>query len=116
MSAAPLTVVIAGAGLTGLVAAHQLRRGLGPGARIIVADPADRVGGKLRTVDVDAGPIEVGAEAYLGFRQDATDFFTELGLADELVEPSGLPSMLRTSAAAPPSSRPTSCVRCRAPR
>ena len=30
MSAAPLTVVIAGAGLTGLVAAHQLRRGLGP--------------------------------------------------------------------------------------
>ncbi|MEX3529117.1 protoporphyrinogen oxidase [Corynebacterium xerosis] len=94
MSAAPLTVVIAGAGLTGLVAAHQLRRGLGPGARIIVADPADRVGGKLRTVDVDGGPIEVGAEAYLGFRQDATDFFTELGLADELVEPSGLPSMI----------------------
>ncbi|MFD5867070.1 protoporphyrinogen oxidase [Corynebacterium sp. NPDC060344] len=94
MSARPLTVVIAGAGLTGLVAAYQLRRGLGPGARIVVADPEDRVGGKLRTVDTAEGPIEVGAEAYLGFRKDATDFFENLGLGDELVTPSGMPSMI----------------------
>ncbi|MFC3850734.1 protoporphyrinogen oxidase [Corynebacterium hansenii] len=94
MIAQPPTVVVAGAGLTGLVAAHQLRRGLGPAARIIVADPDDRVGGKLRTVDTDEGPIEVGAEAYLGFRADATEFFEALGLGDELVEPSGMPSTI----------------------
>ncbi|UBI01186.1 protoporphyrinogen oxidase [Corynebacterium freneyi] len=94
MSTNPLTVVVAGAGLTGLVASHQLRRSLGPGARIVVVDPDDRVGGKLRTVDTQEGPIEVGAEAYLGFRKDATDFFESLGLGDELVTPSGLPSTI----------------------
>lgn len=94
MSAQPLTVVVAGAGLTGLVASYQLRRGLGPGARIVVVDPDDRVGGKLRTVDTQEGPIEVGAEAYLGFRKDATDFFENLGLGDELVTPSGMPSTI----------------------
>ena len=94
MSAAPLTVAVVGAGLTGLVAARQLRRGLGPGARILVFESADRIGGKLRTADSATGPIEVGAEAYLGFRRDATQFFTELGLADDLVEPSGLPSVI----------------------
>lgn len=94
MNAEPITVVVAGAGLTGLVGAHHLRRGLGPGARIIVADPEDRVGGKLRTVDTAEGPIEVGAEAYLGFRKDATDYFVDLGLGDELVTPSGLPSTI----------------------
>lgn len=94
MSVRPLTVVVAGAGLTGLVSAFQLRRGLGPGARIVVVDPDGRVGGKLRTVDTAEGPIEVGAEAYLGFRKDATDFFEGLGLSDELVVPSGMPSTI----------------------
>lgn len=94
MSAAPRTVAVVGAGLTGLVAARELRRGLGPGARIVVLDADDRIGGKLRTVESATGPLEVGAEAYLGFRRDATEFFTELGLGDELVEPSGLPSTI----------------------
>ncbi|MBV7295334.1 protoporphyrinogen oxidase [Corynebacterium sp. TAE3-ERU12] len=86
------TVAVIGAGLTGLTAAYYLRRTLGAGARIIVADSAERVGGKLKTVATATGPIEVGAEAYLAFREDATAFFEQLGLGDELVEPSGLPS------------------------
>lgn len=94
MSGAARTVAVVGAGLTGLTAARQLRRGLGPGARILLFDSAGEIGGKLRTVDSATGPLEVGAEAYLGFRRDATEFFTELGLADELVEPSGLPSVI----------------------
>ena len=36
----------------------------------------------------------MGAEAFLAARQDAVDFFTELGLADSLVEPSGLRSLV----------------------
>ncbi|MDO5731685.1 protoporphyrinogen oxidase [Corynebacterium sphenisci] len=90
----PSTVIVLGAGVTGLTAAHRLRTRLGADARIIVADPADRVGGKLRTVDSGAGPVEVGAEAYLAFREDATGFFESLGLGGELVTPSGLPSAL----------------------
>ncbi|MEJ6019584.1 protoporphyrinogen oxidase [Corynebacterium sp. H113] len=90
----PLTVAVLGAGLTGLTAAYQLRRGLGPGARIVVMDPATEIGGKLKTVDADNGALDIGAEAFLGFRKDAVDFFTDIGLADEFVLPSTLPSKL----------------------
>lgn len=90
----PPTFAIIGAGLTGLSSAYFLRKSVGPGARIVVVDTSDRIGGKLRTVSSQRGPIEVGAEAYLAFRRDATAFFTELGLGDELVNPSTLPSKL----------------------
>ncbi len=88
------TVGVVGAGLTGLVSAYELRKRLGPNARIVLIDVADRIGGKLKTVASDEGPIEVGAEAFLAFRKDAVKFFTDIGLADQLVEPSSLPSML----------------------
>ena len=90
----PQTVVVIGAGISGLTAAYQLRRKLGGGARIVLVESAASIGGKLKTVATPNGPLEVGAEAYLAFRQDATDFFTELGLGDQLVEPSTLPSQL----------------------
>lgn len=92
--AQPSTVAVIGAGISGLTAAYQLRKSLGQAARIVVIEQGDRVGGKLKTLPGAHGPVEVGAEAYLAFRQDATDFFSELGLADQLVAPSVLPSKL----------------------
>ena len=89
---APVVGII-GAGLAGLVAAHETHKLL-PQATIKIYEAEDRIGGKLRTVAFEHGPVDMGAEAYLAKAQHATDFFTELGLADRLREPSGMPSML----------------------
>nr|WP_120492437.1 protoporphyrinogen oxidase [Corynebacterium lactis] len=94
MVVTPQTVVVIGAGISGLTSAYELRRKLGRGARIVVIEKAPTIGGKLKTVSSDRGPLEVGAEAYLAFRKDATEFFSRLGLGEQLVAPSALPSQL----------------------
>ena len=84
---------IIGAGLAGLVSAYEIRKA-DPEAVIHVFEAEDRIGGKLHTVPFDSGPTDMGAEAYLALRSDATDFFTELGLGDDLVSPSGARSLV----------------------
>ncbi|GAB11112.1 protoporphyrinogen oxidase [Gordonia araii NBRC 100433] len=82
-------VAIVGAGLSGLVAAHDLRRLLGADSAIDLYDSADRVGGLLHGVDVAGRTTDVGAEAFVLRRPEAHDLVVELGLADELVVPTG---------------------------
>ncbi|WP_448850883.1 protoporphyrinogen oxidase [Corynebacterium sp. 335C] len=89
----PTTVAVLGAGLSGLVAAHRLRRRLGSHTRIVVADPAGRAGGKLSTADL-GGPVDVGAEAWIGTKPEAAELVEELGLGDRVVGPSGLGSLI----------------------
>lgn len=94
-----MNIAIIGAGLAGLTAAYELRSTGSARARendlkVDVYEATDRLGGKLHTVAFEAGPTDMGAEAFLARRQDAVDFFTELGLADSLVEPSGLRSLV----------------------
>jgi oxygen-dependent protoporphyrinogen oxidase len=55
-------VVVVGAGVSGLAAAHRLA---GLGAEVVVVDGARRAGGKLRTVELAGGPAEAGADAFL---------------------------------------------------
>lgn len=86
-----MRIAIIGAGLAGLTAAYELRDS---GHQIDVYEATDRLGGKLFTVPFEAGPTDMGAEAFMARRRDAVDFFTELGLADSLVEPSGLGSLV----------------------
>lgn len=88
-----MRIAIIGAGLAGLTAAYKLHQ-LHPDASIQVFEAAERIGGKLHTVAFQTGPVDMGAEAFIAFRQDAVDFFTSLGLADSLRTPSGLPSLL----------------------
>lgn len=88
-----MNIAIIGAGLTGLTTAYELHKHR-PDATITVFEAADRIGGKLYTVPFSVGPTDMGAEAYLAKRQDATEFFEELGLGESLREPSGLPSMV----------------------
>ena len=88
-----MRIAIIGAGLAGLSAAYELSK-IAPEAEVEVFEAADRIGGKLYTVPFASGPTDVGAEAYLAFRRDATEFFAELGLKDKLHAPSGLPSLL----------------------
>lgn len=80
-------VAIVGGGISGLVAAYRLRQRLGPEARVTLIEQADRLGGKLRTVDLDGVPTDVGAEAFVLRNPAAVDLVTELGLADRLVHP-----------------------------
>ncbi|MHA6602292.1 FAD-dependent oxidoreductase, partial [Corynebacterium coyleae] len=93
-----MNIAIIGAGLAGLTAAYELRK-LSSNedtdeAKIDVYEATDRIGGKLYTVAFEAGPTDMGAEAFLARRKDAVEFFTELGLGDSLVEPSGLRSLI----------------------
>ncbi|GAA1474392.1 protoporphyrinogen oxidase [Corynebacterium felinum] len=88
-----MRIAIVGAGLAGLTTAWEIRAGA-PEAEIDVFEATDRIGGKLFTVPFASGPTDMGAEAYLAFREDATEFFTTLGLKDALRAPSGLPSAL----------------------
>ena len=93
-----MNIAIIGAGLAGLTAAYELGAGSARAGeddlKVDVYEATDRLGGKLHTVAFEAGPTDMGAEAFMARRQDAVDFFTELGLADSLVEPSGLRSLV----------------------
>ncbi|AGF71433.1 protoporphyrinogen oxidase [Corynebacterium halotolerans] len=88
---------IIGAGLAGLTSAHEIRRA-DPEATIHVFEADDRIGGKLFTVPFSSGPTDMGAEAFLARRQDAVDFFTDLGLGEDIVAPSGMNSLVYTGA------------------
>lgn len=89
-------IAIIGAGLAGLTTAYELHKlGADGGTPTVdVYEATDRIGGKLHTVAFEAGPTDMGAEAFMARRRDAVEFFTELGLQDSLVEPSGLRSLV----------------------
>lgn len=80
-------VVIVGGGISGLAAAYRLRQLLGPSARLTIVEQSDRLGGKLRTVDLDGVPTDVGAEAFVVRNPAAVNLVDELGLTDRLVHP-----------------------------
>jgi protoporphyrinogen/coproporphyrinogen III oxidase len=80
-------VVIIGGGVSGLVAAYRLRQLLGPRARLTVLEQSDRLGGKLRTLDLDGEPTDVGAEAFVLRDPAAAELVAELGLGESLVHP-----------------------------
>lgn len=71
-------VVVVGAGIAGLTAAHDLARD--PDLDILVLESAPRVGGKLLTVEVGGVAVDVGAEAMLARRPEGMALAHELGL------------------------------------
>lgn len=86
--AAPRVAVVGG-GLSGLTAAYQLSRDL-PGAQITVLEASRAPGGCLDTVDFPSGPMELGAEAFICRRPEASDLVSELGLTGALRHPGPL--------------------------
>ena len=75
------TYAVVGGGISGLVAAYRLRIAAGPEATITVFDPADRLGGVLRTERIGGQPLDVGAEAFVARRPEVPALLAELGLA-----------------------------------
>jgi protoporphyrinogen/coproporphyrinogen III oxidase len=91
-------VVVVGGGITGLTTAWMLRHGPADGdpvrddVDVVVLEASDRLGGKLHTVDLATATgedlrVDVGADAFLARRPEATDLALRLGLADDLVTP-----------------------------
>lgn len=83
---------IIGAGLAGLTSAYRNPQGATRRADRRPCEATDRIGGKLFTVAFEAGPTDMGAEAFLYHRPEGREFFTELGLANTIKFPSGLRS------------------------
>ena len=80
---------VVGGGISGLVAAYRLRVAAGPDATITVLDPADRLGGVLRTERISGQPLDVGAEAFVARRPEVPALLAELGLAGKQIATSG---------------------------
>ncbi|MEV7156444.1 protoporphyrinogen oxidase [Streptomyces misionensis] len=80
----PGQVVVIGAGIAGLAAAHRL---LTRGARVTVLEAADRVGGKLLPGEIAGVRVDLGAESMLARRPEAVVLARETGLADRLRPP-----------------------------
>lgn len=78
-------VVVIGAGVAGLAAAH---RALARGARVTVLEATDRVGGKLLPGEIAGLRVDLGAESMLARRPEAVGLAREVGLGDRLQPPS----------------------------
>ncbi|MGH3451990.1 MAG: protoporphyrinogen oxidase [Haloechinothrix sp.] len=90
-----MRVAVVGGGISGLTAAYRLRSLLGDAATITVFESTGTLGGKLRTEDVGGAPFDVGAEAFLVRRPEAVALVGEVGMADQLVHPSGARATVR---------------------
>jgi oxygen-dependent protoporphyrinogen oxidase len=86
----PPRYCVVGGGISGLVAAYRLRVAAGPDASITVFDPADRLGGVLRTERVGGQPVDVGAEAFITRRPEVVALLAELGLAGRQIGTTGV--------------------------
>lgn len=80
---------VVGGGISGLVAAYRLRVMAGPRASITILDPADRLGGVLRTERIAGQPLDVGAEAFVARRPEVPALLGELGLAEKQIGTTG---------------------------
>ncbi|MER6379114.1 protoporphyrinogen oxidase [Streptomyces sp. NPDC001250] len=92
-------VVVIGAGVAGLAAAHRL---LGRGARVTVLEAAERVGGKLLPGEIAGVRVDLGAESMLARRPEAVALAREVGLAERLQPPATASASIWTRGALRP--------------
>lgn len=92
-------VVVVGAGIAGLAAAHRLLR---RGARVTVLEASERVGGKLLPGEIAGARVDFGAESMLARRPEAVTLAREVGLTDLLQPPATATASLWTRGALRP--------------
>ncbi|MFE9603005.1 protoporphyrinogen oxidase [Streptomyces hokutonensis] len=92
-------VVVIGAGIGGLAAAHRL---LDRGVRVTVVEASDRVGGKLLPGEIAGARVDLGAESMLARRPEAVALAREAGLTDRLQSPATATASLWTRGALRP--------------
>ncbi|MEU0698608.1 protoporphyrinogen oxidase [Streptomyces niveus] len=77
-------VVVVGGGIAGLAAADRL---LTAGARVTLLEATGRLGGKLRTGEIEGAPVDLGAESMLARRPEAVALARSVGLGERLQPP-----------------------------
>ena len=92
-------VVVIGAGIAGLAAAHRL---LQRGARVTVIEASDRVGGKLLPGGIAGARVDFGAESMLARRPEAVALAREVGLDGRLQPPATATASIWTRGALRP--------------
>ncbi|WP_431876866.1 protoporphyrinogen oxidase [Amycolatopsis sacchari] len=90
-----MRVAVVGGGISGATAAYRLRQRLGDAAELTLFESDDRLGGKLRTIELAGTPYDVGAEAFLARRPEALALVEETGLGDRLTHPTRARSTVR---------------------
>ena len=89
---------VVGGGISGLTAAYRLRQAVGDDATITVFDPADRLGGILRTERVGGQPLDIGAEAFVARRPEVPALLAELGMAERRIGTTGVRPLIYSGA------------------
>ena len=84
MTAPGSRVVVVGAGISGLVAAYELRRA---GIESVVLEAGDRPGGKIDSAPVGGLTVDSGPDGFVTRDPAATELCRRLGLGPELVDP-----------------------------
>lgn len=97
-----MRVAVVGGGVAGLTAAYELGK---VGIDVLLLEGSDRVGGKLRLAEVDGTTVDVGAEALLARRHEATTLCSEIGLVDEMTHPATSAAAIWTRGALRPMPR-----------
>lgn len=92
-------VVVIGAGIAGLAAAHRLSQ---RGARVTVLEASDRVGGKLLPGEIAGARVDLGAESMLARRPEAVALAREVGLDERLQPPATATASIWTRGALRP--------------
>jgi oxygen-dependent protoporphyrinogen oxidase len=77
-------VVIVGAGISGLAAAHELAR-LNPTLEIKLLEASDRCGGNIATERIDDFVVERGPDSFVVSKPEALQLSKQLGLENELI-------------------------------
>jgi oxygen-dependent protoporphyrinogen oxidase len=80
-------VVVVGAGIAGLAAAHALAEALPVSVEVLVLEGSPVIGGKLRVGEVAGVDCDLGAESLLNRRPEAVALAVAAGLGDDVVHP-----------------------------
>lgn len=87
-------IVIVGAGIAGLAAAHGLRKERG-GSGITLIEGRDRLGGVIVTEREGPFLLDGGPDSFLGLKRGGIELCRELGLEDDLVPAAEIPARVR---------------------
>lgn len=81
-----IKVAIIGGGISGLAAAYFIKSA-SPDTEVTVFEKETRLGGKLRTEELEGSRIEAGADSFLVREPNALKLAEAVGLSPDLVEP-----------------------------
>ncbi len=80
-----MKIAVLGAGIAGLTAAHHLAHHPAGRAEVVVFEARDRVGGNIRTTDLDGCRVEWGPNGFLDNEPATLELVAELGLEARLL-------------------------------